>query len=347
MKMKKLKSYFLLPVSLTILLLMSCDEKLINSSVNQELAESTKEVAIEINQEKENYQFIESVYDENNDEFLLGEMVQSMPQKARAMRVGATEGGDTIRSADEIPVYTCEEINQKIYVDGSYRYLNLNITPLDSNAFNDLNVYKQPVEEMVAKTLIKDGKAYIYNANGELLQTEDAGSFNYSAILDSIKSAIAAENKGGSSPQGVKALQARRLTKAIEGARVAGMRMVSQTGDEIIMEMNLGASSESSLPQRVKSSVQKKAVMRFSGDMTRMIEQKIYENSQLVQLVTYNYQEDDQNFAKKAPASVRNLLPNSSVKAITIKSLKVKNDGSPYILVKKENYKKNQVTINL
>jgi hypothetical protein len=181
----------------------------------------------------------------------------------------------------------------------------------------------------------------------ELIQTEDAGSFNYSAILDTIKNAIAAESNNGSSPQGVKALQARRLTKAIEGARVSGMRMISQTSDEIIMEMNLGATSVSSLPQRVKSSVQKKAVMRFSGDMTRMLEQKVYENKQLVQSVSYQYQEDNQNFAKKAPAIVRNLLPNSSVKAVTIKSLKVKNDGSPYVSVTKENYKKNQVTINL
>ncbi len=345
--MKIQKSFILALMSLTFIVFQSCDEKLGNSSANEELVESAKEVAIEINQEKENYQFIESVYDENNGEFLQGDIVQSMPQKAKALRVGATEGGDTIKSADEIPFYTSEEINQKIYMDGTYRYLNLNTTPADSNAFNDLNVYKQPVEEIVTKTLSKDGKTYLYNANNELLQTEDAGSFNYSAILDSIKSAIAAESNNGSSPQGVKALQTRRLTKAIEGARVSGMRMINQTDDEITMEMNLGAASESSLPQRIKSSVQKKAVMRFSGDMTRMMEQKVYENRQLVQSVTYDYQEDNQNFAKKAPASVRNLLPNSSVKAVTIKSLKVKNDGSPYVSVTKENYKKNQVTNNL
>lgn len=345
--MKKQKSILLVFMSIAFITFQSCDEKLGNSSSSDVLNESTKEVAIEINQEKENYQFIESIYDESNGEFLQGDMVQSIPQKARAMRVGATEGGDTIKSADEIPGYTSEEISQKIYMDGTYRYLNLNTTPADSNAFNDLNVYKQPIEEIVSKTLIKDGKAFLYNGNNELIQTEDAGSFNYSAILDTIKNAIAAESNNGTSPQGVKALQARRLTKAIEGARVSGMRMISQTSDEIIMEMNLGAASESSLPQRVKSSVQKKAVMRFSGDMTRMLEQKVYENKQLVQLVTYQYQEDNQNFAKKAPASVRNLLPNSSVKAVTIKSLKVKNDGSLYVSVTKENYKKNQVTINL
>lgn len=166
-------------------------------------------------------------------------------------------------------------------------------------------------------------------------------------MLDSIKSALASEKQNASSIQGVKAMQSRRLTKAISSAKASGMQMLSQNSNEIIMEMNLGTVSESSLPQRVKSSVQKKAVMRFSSDMTRMKEQKIYENNQLVQWVAYEYQEDNQNFAKKAPAAVRNLLPNSSVKGITYKSLMLKNNGTPFIVVRKENYKKNQVTINL
>lgn len=333
-------------MSLTLILFQSCDEKLGNKSASDELAVSAKEVAIEIYQEKESYQFIESIYDEGNGEFLQGDMVQRMP-RARAMRVGADEGGDTIKSADEIPVYTSEELNQKFYVDGTYRYLNLNTTPADSNAFNDLNVYKQPTEEVVTKTLVTDGVAYLYNQNGEIIQTEQTGDINYSSILDSIKSALAAEDQTGSSPQGVKAMQARRLTKAINQSKTMGMQMISQTDDEIIMEMNLGAASESSLPQRVKSTVQKKAVMRFSGDMTRMIEQKVYENKQLVQSVNYQYQDDNQNFSKKAPAKVRSFLPNTSIKGVTFKSLKVKDNGSPYISVTKENYKKNRVTINL
>lgn len=345
--MKNQKLYNLILISIILILFQSCDEKIGDNSTKDEMTESSKEVAIEIVQIKENYQFIESILQDENNEFLRGEYIQRIPQETIALRIAGTEGSDTIKNADEIPVYTSEEINQKIYADGTYRYLNLNTTPLDSNILNDLNVYKQPIEEMVAKTLIKDGKAYLYNANGEQLQIEDIGNYNYSAILDTIKNAITAENNNESSPQGVKAFQARRLTKAIEGARVAGMRMISQTDDEIIMEMNLGAASKSSLPQRVKSSVQKKAVMRFSGDMTRMLEQKVYENKQLVQSVTYDFQEDNQNFAKKVPASIRNLLPNSSVKTVTIKSIKVKNDGTPYISVTKENYKKNQVTINL
>ena len=270
-----------------------------------------------------------------------------MLQKAIALRIGATESGDTITSADEIPVYTSEEIIQKIYMDGSYTYLHLNTTPMERNVFNDLNVHKQPIEEMVAKTLIEDGKAYLYNGKNELIKTEDVGNITYSAILDSIRIAIATESEEASSPQGVKAMQARRRTKAIEGARVSGMRMISQTGDEVIMEMNLGTSSESLLPQRVKSSVQKKAVIRFSEDMTRIIEQKVYENKQLVQSLSYDYQDDSFNFSKKAPVNILNLLPNLSIKTVTIKSLSVKADGTPFVMVNKETYKKNRLTINL
>lgn len=64
------------------------------------------------------------------------------------------------------------------------------------------------------------------------------------------------------------------------------MRMLSQTSDEI-MPWNGRASSESSLPQRVKTLVQRKTITRFSGDMTRMLDQKIYENKQLIILVSY------------------------------------------------------------
>ena len=224
----------------------------------------------------------------------------------------------------------------------------MNTTPANSNACNDLNVHKQPVEEIVTKTILMNGVAYLYNYKGDVIHTEDAGDVNYSAILDSIRSAMANETNNESSPQGVKALQARQLTKALKSAQASGMRMLSQTSDEIVMEMDLGVSTESSLPQRVKTSVQRKAIMRFSGDMTRMIEQKVYENSQLTSLVSYQYQADnEQQFSKKAPSAVKSYLPNTSVKSVTIKSLRVKSNGTPYVSVTKENYKRNKVTINL
>ena len=233
-------------------------------------------------------------------------------------------------------------------MDGTYRYLNLNTTPADSNAFNDLNVHKQPVEEIVTKSILMNGVAYLYNYKGDVIHTEDAGDVNYSASLDSIRSAMANETNNESSPQGVKALQARQLTKALKSAQASGMRMLSQTSDEIVMEIDLGVSTESSLPQRVKTSVQRKAIMRFSGDMTRMIEQKVYENNQLTSLVSYQYQADnEQQFSKKAPSAVKSYLPNTSVKSVTIKSLRVKSNGTPYVSVTKENYKRNKVTINL
>ena len=309
--------------------------------------ETPKEVAIEIQQEKVNLQYIEPIFANENSEFSQGDYIQSIPQRVKAMKVSASEEGDTIKSADEIPVYTSENINERIYIDGTYNYQSLNTTPSDSSIFNALNVEIQPAQEVAAKTVVKDGTVYLYNKNNEIIQTEQSGNINYSSMLDSIKSALASEKQNSSSAQGVKAMQSRRLTKTISSAKASGMQMVSQSSNEIIMEMNLGSTSESSLPQRVKSSVQKKAVMRFSSDMTRMMEQKIYENNQLIQSVTYEYQEDNQNFAKKAPAVVRNFLPSSSVKGITYKSLMLKNNGTPYIMVKKENYKKNQVTINL
>lgn len=244
--MKKQKSNILVFMSLTMLVFMSCDDKLGNNSSNDPIAEPLKEIAIEISQEKENYQFIESIYEDGNAEFLQGDYVQNVPQKVRSMRVAASQAGDTIRSADEIPVYTSEEINQKIYMDGTYRYLNLNTTPADSNAFNDLNVHKQPIEEIVTKTILMDGVAYLYNYKGDVIHTEDAGDVNYSAILDSIRSAMANETNNESSPQGVKALQARQLTKALKSAQSSGMRKLSQTSDEIVMEMDLGVSTESS-----------------------------------------------------------------------------------------------------
>lgn len=153
----------------------SCkDEK----NMGEAIAEPTKETAIEIIQEKENLQYIQSVYDNENSEYSQGEYCQSLPQKARMMKVGASEGSDTIRNADEIPVYTSENINEKIYVDGTYKYESINTTPADSNYFNILNIENQPIEELIAKTIVKDGTIYLYNKSNEIIQTEQTGNIN-------------------------------------------------------------------------------------------------------------------------------------------------------------------------
>lgn len=345
--MKKLKS-FVLPLLATFLIVVqSCDEKHNQDIDIYEAKEPFKAIAIEINQEKENYQFIESVFKDSNNEFLQGDYIQSIPQRARTMRIAGTEAGDTIQYADEIPVYTSEAINQKIFVDGTYKYLNLNTTPADSNVFNILNIHKQPESEIANKTILMDGVAYLYNRAGELIQTEVAGDVNYAAMLDSIRSAIAAVEKDGFSPQGVKAMRDRRLTRALNNAKASGMRIITQTEEEIVVEMNLDAASESSLPQRVKSPVQTRAVMRFSSDMTRMLEQKVYENNQLVQIATYQYREDNGHFSLKVPTVVQSFFPNTNVIGIIYKSLRVRSNGTPFIMVTNENYKKNQVFVNL
>lgn len=325
----------------------SCTDK--NHSEIDNPDETAKEVAIELIQEKENLQYIESVYEEDNMEFLKGEYVQSIPQQIRRKKVTASEGCDTIMNADEVPVFTSENINEKIYVDGTYLYESVNTTPADSNYFDSLNVETTPVKEKTAKTVIKDGTVYLFNSSNEVIQTEKTDEINYSSLLDSIRSAMAFEqqNEGSSSMQKAKAMPLKRLTKAIQSAQTAGMKLVSQNDDEVVMEMNLCSSTCSSLAKKVESSVQRRAVMKFSGDMTRMKEQKVYENNQLVQSVTYEFQDDNDMFIKKAPSVLKDLLPNSSVKGITYKTLMYRNNETPFIVVNKESYKKNQVNYNL
>lgn len=345
--MKKIKP-FVIPLLTAIFTgLQSCDDKLNREAEILAAEEPLKAIAIEINQKKETYQFIESVFKDTNSEFLRGDYIQSIPQRIRTMRVAGSEEGDTIKNADEIPVYSSEDINQKIFVDGTYKYLNLNTTPADSNAFNHLNVQMQPASEIAGKTILTDGMAYLYNQSGELIQTEATGDVNYAAMLDSIRNAIAIADKSGTSPQSVKAMHDHRMAKAINSAKASGMRIISQTEDEIVMEINFNNASESFLPRRVKSPVQTRAVMRFSGDMTRMMEQKVYENEQLVQTATYQYRDEDEQFSLKAPAAVKSFFPNTTVKGITYKSLIIRSDGTPFIMVTTENFKKNQVSVNL
>jgi hypothetical protein len=170
---------------------------------------------------------------------------------------------------------------------------------------------------------------------------------NYRPMLDSIKKVLAADKQNSSSSKNVKALQLTRLARALSSAKASGMKMVSQSNSEVILEMEIENAGEPSLPWKLKSSVQRKAVMKFTSDMNRMLEQKIYENNQLVQSVTYEYQADNGSFTKKATATVSSFLPGSSVRAVTYKSLALKNSGVPYVMVKQERYKKNQLEINL
>ena len=172
--MKRQKTIFVVLLSAALIGLQSCDDKLNKSTNTEELVESEKEVAIEIQQEKVNLQYIEPIFANENSEFSQGDYIQSMPQKVKAIKLSASEEGDTIKSADEIPVYTSENINEKIYIDGAYKYQSLNTTPADSSIFNALNVEIQPAQEVVAKTVVKDGTTYLYNKNNEIIQTEQS-----------------------------------------------------------------------------------------------------------------------------------------------------------------------------
>ena len=123
------------------------------------------------------------------------------------------------------------------------------------------------------------------------------------------------------------------------------MRLISQTDNEVVMEMTI-ENSKSTFPLKAKSTVVKKAVMHFSPDMTQMHVQKIYEGSQLVQSVEIEYAKDQPQYANAASGVMKQMLPTANMKSIKYKSLSFKPDGSPYITNNIEEYSKNQVTFN-
>jgi hypothetical protein len=163
---------------------------------------------------------------------------------------------------------------------------------------------------------------------------------NQKPLLDSIQATM-------SHPiQNTPTAQRAKRSVAIQKASASGMRLVSENSSEIIMEMDMGT-SKSCLPQRVKNIVSKKALMRFSPDMSRMYSQKIYEGEQLTQSVEMEYATKiDRQFSNTDPAATNALLPEANVKQIRRKTLMIKADGTPYILNNLENFQKNQVIYN-
>ena len=304
------------------------------------ISESPKEIAIEISQEKEKVQYAEAIYTPENAEFCKGEYVQSLPQQMRMRRVGSEEGNDTITTADEIPVMSAEAIAQKIYVDGSLSLLSEDKTTEEMKYIETINVYPQPENERVAKTIIKDNVVSLYNSAGELLKSEPAGEMNFKPMLDSLQANMDAP------VQSTPAAQRAKRSMAMQKASSSGMRLVSESPSEIIMEMEMG-SSNSSLSSRAKAMVSKKAVMRFSPDMSRMYSQKIYEGEQLTQSLEMEYAaKGEPQFSNAAPDAERSFLPESNVKQIRRKSLMARMDGTPFVLNNIETYKKNQVMYN-
>lgn len=125
------------------------------------------------------------------------------------------------------------------------------------------------------------------------------------------------------------------------------MKVVSQSETEIVLEMEMGASS-SSLAKRTKSSYSKKAVMRFSPDMTRMYSQKIYEGEQLIQSLEIGFATDDKpQFSNTIKGIENQMFPSANIKFIKQKKLVTKQDGTPFIQTNGEIYSTNTIKYNL
>lgn len=321
--------------------LESCKEE--NNSA-ETLVESPKEIAVEILQEKTNVQYAEPIYESENTEFLQGEYVQSIPQRMKMKRSVSSELNDTITSADEIPITSCVEITQKIYSDGTFNYLSLDNTTDDMKFIEKLNVNLQPENEKVHKTEIKDNVVYLYNSEGKLLKSEKLGEMDFKPMLDSLQAYLATQPATASNaPQQLKRIKA---NKALAQAVNSGMKVIAQTENEIVLEMDMGV-TKSTLPQRAKASYAKKAIMRFSPDMTRMYSQKIYEGGQLTQSLEIGFATDNKpQFSNKLKGFENQMLPSANVRFIKQKRLAVKPDGTPFVMNNGEIYTKNIVKYN-
>ncbi len=292
-------------------------------------------------QEKERIQYASPITNEDNQEFLEGKYFQEIRPMNVKQLAQTSEENDTIFNVEEIPVVTYENISQEIYEDGSFYYESQDVTPDDMRFVEYLSLYPQPEEERVAKTVINDNYAYLYNSKGELLSQELIGDFNFKSLLDSVESYVAAD----SVPSGlakVKMMTDHQIRKAV----ASGMRLLRQDVNEIVFEMNLGDAT-SSLPNKVKSSIVKRAVIHYSYDMNQVSKQKVYEGDQLVQSVEYEYAiVGEQKFSNKAAGYVKEIMPSANVKMVKVKSLNFKHGQIPYIMNTVETYKKNQITFN-
>lgn len=47
----------------------------------------------------------------------------------------------------------------------------------------ELNLYKQPENEKVAKTIVNNNTVYLYNSSGELISSETIGEINFKPIF--------------------------------------------------------------------------------------------------------------------------------------------------------------------
>ncbi len=347
--MKNLK-YIIATITL-LLVITGCNKDSISDI--DEIQEPAKKVAIEILQEKERYQFAESIHIDDNAEFLKGEIIQNMPERLRVRKTVASSSGDTIKTADEVPVIHSETITKKIYEDGSSWYEAVNTSNGNDSPFTVLNFAQHAKEDDVGKIIIYDGIANTYNQKNELVGTEKVGDMNYTGMLDDMRVSMAEDQNNSGSPFRLKEIKSQRLAKALQEAEKSGMRVVRQSEDEIVMEidieldMSLMNNPDVSLHQGEPAIAHRRVVMQFSGDLSQMKTQKIYENKQLVEMISYEYVDNDPSTPRKAPGVISENIPASNIKSVDYRRLQFMEDGAPYVLVTQEKYIKNKININL
>ncbi len=313
----------------------SCkDDKLINNT-----NETSKELAVEIIQVKENIQVAENLNVNDYAEFTQGDYIKSLSLNLTELRSATEDENDTIKNAEEIPIVRQEELSQKIFSDGSFEYITEDKTSEDMMFIENMSLTPQSESEKVSKTVIKDDVATLYNQQGDVIETQNVGSMNFKPLLDSLKLYLTAPEQRSSN-----AIEARK-TFALNKALKSGMRLKSQSSNDVILEMDMGTSASILPTNKLRSAVSKKAIMRFSSDMSKMYSQKIYEGGQLVQSVEIEYATGSESNLRSvaSDASISSLIPNTNIKLIKRKDLMFNDKGKPMIMNYIESYTKNKV----
>jgi hypothetical protein len=187
----------------------SCKTNLLDSETDSD----KKEVALSITQETQQFQYLESLLDSSNVEFLKGEYVQKfLISKATSLRSSSSEE-DTITDASEMPIVKYEKLNQSIYTDGTYQIATEDITP-DSMKFTKQQL-SEPLsdKERISKSVIKDNIMYLYNSNNELLASQEVEELSYSGLLDSIQNESDTATRTRPSTQKANSIKQGRICK--------------------------------------------------------------------------------------------------------------------------------------
>jgi len=333
----KNKIFYLLIIAFLCFFYECKDDK-----TGNEAEQKIKETAIEIVQEKDVVQYSENIFDKKNVEFIKGEYLQRVLSDIRFKSKRITELLDTITSADDLPISKTVCVKETIYDDGSLYYQTIDNSSPDGNIVVKLNVNEQPVDEMITTTEIKNNVVYLYNSSQQLLKSQPIDPINLKPLLDSVQLYIAAHQNSIPQAQLVK-----RENAALQKLSAYGMKLVERRDNEIIVSMEI-ANQPSMLSAKMDIATNKKMLMSFSPDMSRMNYQKMYENDQLVNQTSFTYVDNSKNtnFRNEISGFSNELLPNMNVRQILNQKLSFKADGTPFIQTNVEIYKKNIVKYN-